>query len=66
MTGAEATDRRDAELILREPLGERSFAAGDFPLSIGGEADAVTFTLSGFSRALRQAQANCTSAPTLP
>ena len=35
-------------------------------LSIGGEADAATFTLSGFSRALRQAQANCTNTPTLP
>ena len=29
------------ELVLREPLGERSFAAGDFPLSIGGEGSDV-------------------------
>jgi formylglycine-generating enzyme required for sulfatase activity len=29
------------ELIVREPLGERSFAAGDFPLSIGGEGSDV-------------------------
>jgi formylglycine-generating enzyme required for sulfatase activity len=31
----------NAELILREPLGERSFAATDFPLSIGGEGSTV-------------------------
>jgi formylglycine-generating enzyme required for sulfatase activity len=29
------------ELILREPLGERSFAAGEFPLSVGGEGSDV-------------------------
>ena len=28
-------------LILREPLGERSFAATDFPLSVGGEGSRV-------------------------
>ena len=26
----------NVELVLREPLGERAFAAGDFPVSIGG------------------------------
>ena len=31
----------NAELILREPLGERSFAAADFPLSVGGEGSDV-------------------------
>ena len=31
----------NAELILREPLGERSFAAADFPLSIGGEGSVI-------------------------
>jgi formylglycine-generating enzyme required for sulfatase activity len=28
-------------LILREPLGERSFAATDFPIAVGGEGSAV-------------------------
>jgi formylglycine-generating enzyme required for sulfatase activity len=31
-----------AELILREPLGERLLAAGDFPLSLGGAGAGVT------------------------
>jgi formylglycine-generating enzyme required for sulfatase activity len=30
------------EVILREPLGERTFAAGDFPLSIGGAGSTIT------------------------
>jgi PEGA domain len=31
-----------AELILREPLGERALEAGDFPLSLGGAGAGVT------------------------
>jgi len=31
----------NAELVLREPLGERPFDAADFPLSIGGEGSDV-------------------------
>ncbi len=31
----------NAELVLREPLGERSFAATDFPISVGGEGSRV-------------------------
>ena len=30
-----------AELLLREPLGERLLGAGDFPLSLGGEGAGV-------------------------
>jgi formylglycine-generating enzyme required for sulfatase activity len=29
-------------VVLREPLGERTFAAGDFPLSIGGVGSTIT------------------------
>jgi len=31
----------NVELVLREPLGERSFAAGDLPVSIGGTGSDV-------------------------
>jgi formylglycine-generating enzyme required for sulfatase activity len=31
----------NVELVLREPLGERAFAAGDFPVSIGGPGSDV-------------------------
>ena len=31
----------NVELILREPLGERTFAAGDFPVSMGGAGSDV-------------------------
>jgi hypothetical protein len=31
----------NVELVLREPLGERTFAAGDFPVSIGGAGSDV-------------------------
>jgi len=31
----------NVELVLREPLGERAFAAGDFPVSIGGAGSDV-------------------------
>ncbi len=31
----------NAELILREPLGDRSFAGSDFPFSVGGEGSHV-------------------------
>ncbi len=30
------------EVILREPLGDRAFAAGDFPVSIGGAGSTIT------------------------
>jgi formylglycine-generating enzyme required for sulfatase activity len=36
-----------AELILREPLGERSFTAADFPLSVGGAGSIVVVPAPG-------------------
>ena len=46
----------NVELVLREPLGERSFAAADFPLSIGGAGSDVVVP-APCSRADRVARA---------